>query len=126
MAKTRLFVSFDFDNDKKLKTFVLAQAKNPDSPFEVENWSLNEPAPHRSWKQAARKRVARCDVMLVMVGAQTHKAPGVLAEVAIAKELRVPVRQVIGYRNSSPKPVPEAGRLYRWDWPTLKKLLTKA
>lgn len=123
MAKTRVFVSFDFDNDQKLKTFILAQAKNSDSPFEIENWSLNEPAPQRSWQEKAKQRIARCDVVLVMVGANTYRAPGVLAEVAIAAELGIPVRQVVGYRDSSPNPVPGAGRLYRWSWPVLKNLL---
>jgi hypothetical protein len=123
MAKTRVFVSFDFDNDQTLKTFVLAQAKNSDSPFEVENWSLNEPAPQATWREEAAKRIARCDVVLVMVGAETYRAPGVLAEVAIANELKVPVRQVIGYKDTNPESVADAGRLYRWSWPTLKTLL---
>lgn len=122
--KSRVFVSFDFDNDAKLKTFILGQAKLPDSPFEIENWSLNEPAPDRTWQQKARTRIARSDVVLVMVGPKTHKAKGVLAEVAIANELRKPVRQIIGYRDASPTPVPGAGRLYRWSWPTVKSLLT--
>jgi hypothetical protein len=122
--KTRVFVSFDYDNDAKLKTFILAQAKNSDSPFEIENWSLNEPAPDKTWQQKARARIARSDVVLVMVGPQTYKAKGVLAEIAIANELKIPVRQVIGYRDSNPNPVPGAGRLYRWSWPTVKTLLT--
>lgn len=122
--KTRVFVSFDFDNDQKLKNFILAQAKNADSPFEIENWSLNEPAPERTWKEKARQRIARADVVLIMVGPKTHKAPGVLAEVAIAKELEIPIRQVIGYKDSNPTAVTGAGRLYRWSWPTIKTLLT--
>jgi hypothetical protein len=122
--KTRVFVSFDFDNDAKLKTFILAQAKNTDSPFEIENWSLNEPAPQRTWKAKAKARIARADVVLVMVGPKAYKAPGVLAEIAIAKELGIPVRQVIGYKDSSPRAVPGAGSLYRWNWPTIKRLLT--
>ena len=125
MAKTRVFVSFDFDNDQRLKTFILAQAKHSDSPFEIENWSLNEPAPDRTWKEIAKKRIARSDVVLVMVGPKTSRAAGVLAEVAIAKEIGVPVRQMIGYKDADPPPVPGAGRLYRWSWPVLKNLLAK-
>lgn len=124
--RTRVFVSFDFDNDAKLKTFILGQARLPDSPFEIENWSLNEPAPDRTWQQKARARIARSDVVLVMVGPKTHEAKGVLAEVAIANELRKPVRQIIGYRDANPTPVPGAGRLYRWSWPTVKALLAVA
>lgn len=59
--RTRVFVSFDFDEDQKLKTFILAQAKNLDSPFEIENWSLNEPAPQRTWQEKAKQRIARAD-----------------------------------------------------------------
>ena len=122
--RTCVFVSFDFDNDQKLKTFILAQAKNPDAPFDIENVSLNEPAPEKAWKEKAALRIAQADVMLVMVGPKTHKAPGVLAEVKIAKEHQIPIRQVIGYRDRNPTPVPGAGRLYRWSWPTIKSLLT--
>ena len=123
--KTRVFVSFDFDHDAKLKTFILGQAKLSDSPFEIENWSLNEPAPSRTWHgEDPPDRITRSDVVLVMVGPKTHRAKGVLAEVAIANELRKPVRQIIGYRDANPTPVPGAGRLYRWSWPTVKKLLT--
>jgi hypothetical protein len=122
--KTRVFVSFDFDNDAALKEFILGQAKLPDSPFEIENWSLNEPVPDRTWQERARARIARSDVVLVMVGPKTHKAKGVLAEVAIANELRKPVRQIIGYRDSNPTPVPGAGQLYPWSWSTVKRLLT--
>lgn len=120
---TRIFVSFDFDNDAELKTFIVGQAKLADSPFEIENWSLNEPAPDRTWQQKARARIARSDVIVVMVGPKTHRAKGVLAEVAIADELNKPVRQIVGYRDANPTPVPGAGRLYRWSWPTVKKLL---
>lgn len=35
MAKKRVFVSFDFDNDKVLKDFVIGQSRLTDSPFEV-------------------------------------------------------------------------------------------
>ena len=35
MANKRVFISFDFDNDKRLKDFIIGQSKLPDSPFEV-------------------------------------------------------------------------------------------
>ncbi|MBW1716030.1 MAG: hypothetical protein JRJ77_09425 [Deltaproteobacteria bacterium] len=62
-------------------------------------------------------------MVLVMVGPYTHRASGVLKEVRMAKEEGVPVVQVIGYRDGNYTPVPNAGRLYRWNWYNLKKLL---
>lgn len=48
MPKKRVFVSFDFDNDKTLKDFIVGQSKLPDSPFDVADHSLKEAQPRRS------------------------------------------------------------------------------
>ena len=42
MAKKRVFISFDYDNDSDLKTLLVGQAKNPDSPFEITDMSIKE------------------------------------------------------------------------------------
>ena len=126
MAKKRVFVSFDFDNDQALKEFILQQAKNPDSPFEVVNTSLKEAAPQATWLAEAEKRIRSSALVIVMVGLTTYKAPGVLKEVALARKHSVSTVQVIGYRDSSPTPVPDAGRLYKWNWDNLKKIIDAA
>lgn len=123
MAKKHVFVSFDFDNDKALKDFIVGQARNPDSPFEIIDTSLKEAAPMKTWEEKARAAIRRSDLVLVMVGPKTHRAPGVLKEVAMAREEGKPIVQVIGYRDGDYTPVPDAGRLYRWDWDNLKRLL---
>ena len=125
-TKKRVFVSFDFDNDQALKEFILQQAKNPDSPFEVVNTSLKEAAPQATWLAEAEKRIRRSALVIVMVGLTTYKAPGVLKEVALARKHSVSTVQVIGYRDSSPTPVPDAGRLYKWNWDNLKKIIDAA
>ena len=107
-----------------LKDFLIGQSKNADSPFNVVNWSLKESAPQRTWEVQARARIKRSDIVIVMVGAQTYRAPGVLKEVKMAREEGVPIVQIIGYRDSNPARVPDAGRLYRWDWDNLTKLLS--
>lgn len=123
MAKKRVFVSFDFDNDKALKDFVIGQAKLPDSPFEVIDHSLKEAAPEKDWEKKARAAIKRSDVVMVMVGPKTHKAPGVLKEVAMACGEKKPIVQIIGYKDGDYTAVPDAGRLYKWNWDNLKKLL---
>jgi hypothetical protein len=100
MAKTRVFVSFDFDNDRKLRDFILGQAKLADSPFQVINHSLKEAAPERSWEGKAQAAIKRSEVMLVMVGPKTCRAPGVLKEVAMARDAGTKIVQVIGYPES--------------------------
>ena len=124
MPKKRVFVSFDFDNDKALKDFIIGQALLPDSPFEVIDHSLKEEFPMSKWKEKARQAIKRSDIVLVMVGPKTYKAPGVLKEVQMAREEDILIVQVIGYKEGDYEPVPNAGRLYSWNWENLKKLLS--
>lgn len=123
MVKKRVFVSFDFDNDKILKEFIIGQSKLPDSPFEIIDCSLKEAVPEKEWEEKARKAISRAEVVLIMVGFKTHKAPGVLKEVKFARDLNVPIFQVIGYKDGDYTSVPDGGRLYAWSWDNLKKLL---
>jgi len=43
MAKTKVFTSFDFDHDEDLRNLLVGQSKNPDTPFELADWSVKEP-----------------------------------------------------------------------------------
>lgn len=121
--KKRVFVSFDFDNDKALKHFLIGQSKLPDSPFEIVDHSLQEAAPERDWERKARAAIRRSDLVLVLVGRSTHRARGVLKEIQMARRCGIPIVQMIGYREGTYTPVPRAGRLYVWSWENLKRLL---
>ena len=122
-SKKRVFVSFDFDNDRVLKDFIIGQSHLPDSPFEVIDCSLKEAAPMKTWEDQARAAIKSSDLVIVMVGEQTHEAPGVLKEVAIARDEDKPIVQIIGYKDGDYIAVPDAGRLYAWSWDNLKNLL---
>jgi hypothetical protein len=120
----RLFVSFDFDHDRTLKTFVIAQARLPDSPFSVVDLSLKEAAPEPTWEAKARVAISHAQVFMIMLGPHSARSQGVLKELAMARELNKPCFQIIGYRNgTSAWAVPNGGRVYAWSWDNLKKLL---
>ena len=123
MARKRVFISYDFDNDKVLKDFIVGQARNADAPFEIVDTSLKEAAPMKTWEDKARAAINRSDLVLVMVGAHTYRAPGVLKEVKMARDAAIPIVQIIGYKDGNYSAVPDAGRLYTWDWENLKRLL---
>lgn len=125
MAKTKVFVSFDFDNDRQLKDFIIGQAKNPDSPFEVSDYSLKEAKPEHDWLEHAKRAIERSDVFIIMLGSSTRHASGVLKELKVAIEKGKRKFQIIGYRDgSSDWAVPNGGRTYSWNWDNLKKLLS--
>lgn len=119
----RVFVSFDFDKDKTLKDFLVGQSKKPDSPFTIADWSLKEAQKEREWKAKARAQIKRCNIVVVIAGTQTYRAPGVLAEVEMAREEGVRIVQIKGYQNQTCPRVPNAGTLYKWTWDNLKELM---
>lgn len=121
--KKPVFVSFDFDNDRVLKDFILGQAKLQDSPFDVVDHSLKEEAPESDWERKAKAGILRAQIVIVMVGPNTYRAHGVLKEVAMAREAGIKIVQIIGYKDGNYTPVPDAGRLYAWNWDNLKRLL---
>lgn len=122
-SKKRVFVSFDFDNDRVLKDFIIGQSRLADSPFDVIDCSLKEAAPMKTWEDKARMAIKGSDLVIVMIGPSTHKAPGVLKEVQMAREEGVKIVQMIGYRDGNYTAVPDAGRVYSWSWDNLKTLL---
>ena len=124
VTKKKVFVSFDFDNDKALKDFIIGQSKLSDSPFEVIDHSLKEAAPETNWEVKANSAIKRSDVVIVMVGPNTYRASGVLKEVRMARNADKHIVQIIGYRDGDYTAVPGAGRLYRWNWENLKSILS--
>ena len=74
MAKKKVFISFDYDNDKTLKDFIIGQAKNSDSPFEVSDHSLKESKPEKDWLDHAKRAIGRSEVFIIMLGPKTKTA----------------------------------------------------
>ena len=49
MTMKRAFISFDFDHDEELRDALIGQAKLRQSPFNIADWSVNEPL-DGNWK----------------------------------------------------------------------------
>jgi len=123
MAKKRVFISFDFDNNQNLKNLLVGQAKNPDSPFEILDWSLKESAPQWDWENKAEAKIKNVDIVVVITGTNTYRASGVLKEIALARKHNKKVVQ-IKPQETNPYRVVDAGVLYDWTWDNLKLLLS--
>ena len=123
-TRRKVFVSFDFDEDRALRHLILGQLKNPHLKIDIVDHSLKEAAPEKNWEAKAKRAIARADLVLVIVGPKTHRAKGVLKEVAMARQLGVKIIQMIGYSHGDYTPVPNAGKLYAWSFKNLQNLLT--
>ena len=73
MANPRIFISFDYDHDDDLRVLLVGQAKNPDSPFALADWSVKEPLTG-DWKAKVRLRIRAVSQMIVVCGEYTHAA----------------------------------------------------
>lgn len=125
--KVPVFVSFDYDNDDDLKTLLVGQAANEDSPFSIADWSIKEES--RDWKEKARTRIKRVDQVIVVCGKYTDTATGVDAEIEIAREEEKPYFLLAGRAdggNKKPKAALDSDKLYDWTWDNLKKLISGA
>jgi len=69
-----------------------------------------------------RAAIKRSELMVMILGSRTYRASGVLKEVEMARDEGVPIVQIIGISGSNPTSVPNAGRVYSWNWPNLKKV----
>jgi hypothetical protein len=124
MAKAKVFTSFDFDYDEDLRNLLVGQAKNPDSPFELSDWSLKEPLTG-DWKDKIRRRIRQVDQVIVLCGKHTDIATGVSAELTIAQEEKKSYFLLAGRGDDSKKPMAASSsdKLYSWTWDNLKQLV---
>lgn len=123
-TKTRVFISFDYDHDEDLKNLLVGQSKNEDSPFEIADWSIKEASP--DWKEKARERIRRADVVAVMCGEYTDTASGVSEEIRIARDEEKSYFLLKGRADKTckkPKAALDSDKMYNWTWDNLKKLI---
>ncbi len=93
MPTLNIFVSFEFDKDKDLQNNFYAQAKRQTN-HRIRDCSLHESYPTDAWKNKARNAIRPCDVVVVLIGEDTHNAPGVIVETDIARSFHKPIIQV--------------------------------
>ena len=120
---SRVFVSYDYDNDLDLKNLLVGQARNKDTPFSVEDWSVKYSS--RGWKSDARSRISRASQVIVICGHYTNKAVGVSAEIEIAREAGTRYYLLRG-RKSGPVRRPQGTwfweTIHPWTWENLRAM----
>lgn len=122
---TRVFISFDYDNDQDLRTLLANQAKFEDSPFEIADWSVKNPFTG-DWQDKVRMRIRQVEQVAVICGYNTNTATGVAAELQIAREEGKPYFLFRGRSTGTIKGPTSAlatDKVYKWTWPNLKKLI---
>ena len=124
MARLNIFVSFEFEKDNNLKNSFDVQAREQ-TQHRVRNCSLNKEYPDEAWKDKARQAIQVCDVVFVLVGQDTHNAPGVLVETDMARSLNKPTIQVISEkaRRNNYKGILHLKDRIPWKWDVINRRL---
>ena len=114
MAKVGVFFSFEFDRDNALRGSFFEQAKN-ESDHAIRDYSLDKVHPPADWKEEAEAKISQCDIVIVVVGQDTHTASGVEEEIAIAEELGKPILP-IRPQGSNYGGLDSLGEVIPWKW----------
>lgn len=126
MAKKRVFISFDYDNDANAKVMLAGQAKHSDSPFDFTDASVKD---HLTgdWKLKVARRMDNVDLVIVLCGQRTHAAEGVAQEVEIARQRGRPYFLLAAYSDvSCTKPRTAVALTTRSEWQRCLRVITTA
>ena len=125
MARKRVFISFDFDNDADLRDNLVAQSKHPESPFSMVDCSLRVAYDER-WRQRVRNIIRGADLTIVICGAHTDTAKGVAAELTIIQEEGKPYFLLRGRPHrtcAKPAMARALDEMHAWSWENLRNLI---
>lgn len=89
MAKKRVFISFDYDEDKHYKNLLAAWDKNDLFDFKFYDGSVKVPVNSTDAgpiRRVISQRIDDCTRLLCIVGEETHKSDWVAWEINKAKE----------------------------------------
>ena len=113
MAKPKIFISYDYDNDKNYKNLLVAWDKNSEFDFSFYDESVDvsvDSTDAAAIKRVISARIGGATHFLCLVGKKTHSSDWVAWEIEKAKELKKKLVAVkIDRENTSPSGLIGAG-----------------
>lgn len=106
MAKPKIFISYDYDNDKHYKNMLLAWDKNDEFDFAFSDHSADvsiQSTNAEAIKRAISAKINSATYFLCIVGSKTSGCGWVTWEIEKAKELR---RKIIAVKTASDNKTP--------------------
>lgn len=100
MAKKKIFISYDYENDKHYKNLLLAWDKNSEFDFSFYDTSVDvsvDSTDVAAVKRVISARISNSTYFLCIVGKYTHKSGWVAWEIDKAVELK---KKLVGVKTS--------------------------
>ena len=116
-----VFLSFEFEKDAGRRgTFIGLARKHCE--FAIIDKSLPSAQHDEKWRQTAKERIRSSHVVIVLLGPDTHNAPGVKDELSLAGEVPCPVVQLMPQEKSYGL-VAKNGAVCEYKWDTINRML---
>jgi len=128
MADPRAFISFDFDHDETEKNLFVGQSKNSKTPFSIEDWSSKSSLPQSQWEALVKKKIDKCNMLIVLSGQTMASATGVSKEITMAKDQDVPVFGVYVDGANTTSNLPKGlqrNRTIAWEWEKIANFIDR-
>ena len=94
-----VYLSFEFHRDAQRRSTFLGQARQL-CDFALKDCSLPEAVHSSRWRREASQRIKSSDVVIVLLGPDTHNAPGVSDEVNLARQWKRPIVQLLPQKHN--------------------------
>jgi hypothetical protein len=120
----RIFVAFAKE-DEWARNYIVGQAKNERSPFELVDMSVKQPYEEK-WRTQCRTRIRGCDGAIALISKNTKNAGGQLWEIKCCLEDGIPIRGFYTTTDDRPATLPAALngiRVVAWTWPNIKTFI---
>ncbi len=121
----RVFVSFEYRRDHATARNLINEAKGHGYPASFFDLSMRERyKPSKAhWVPKARAKIEACQVVVVIVGEDTHSAPGVEREIQLARKLGKQIVQLRPKGTHRKKlRMLQNKRIIDWDWKEIDKV----
>jgi hypothetical protein len=122
--RRKVFISFAIE-DKRYRDFLVSQAKNERTPFDFIDMSVKKPWDENEWKRECRKKIKKCDSMIILLSKNTWNSGGSRWEIKCAKEERIRILGMHIKKNDKGAIPPELYRrkVIEWNWEDLENFL---
>lgn len=108
MAKKKIFISYDYDNDRHYKNLLVAWDKNDLFDFNFYDGSVTVPVNSTEAgpiRRVISQRISACPRFLCIVGKETHKSGWVTWEIEKAVDLN---KKIIAVKTDRSNTTPSA------------------
>jgi hypothetical protein len=120
----KIFISFAKE-DERYRDYLVEQSEKANSPFDFVDMSVKRPWKEHEWKEKCRKKIKKCDSMIVLLSKKTWHSSGARWEIKCAKEENIDVVGMHIQKNNKGSIPPELRnkKIIEWSWKNLERTI---